>query len=175
MSKLIIVCGLPGSGKTTLAKELAQRLNMAVFHKDEMKEILYDHFAGNDLEDSKKYGLAALVLLFHLAEQHVRSGIDIILEAPFYFEKDWERFCSWQEQYGVEVKTIMCDIDWKERAKRIQHRPRHRAHHDVDRSLCSQDHPSCRFDYARVAPDALKIVTDRPVEELAGEIIEKIG
>lgn len=56
MSKLIIVAGMPGVGKTTLAKELSQKLNIPCLHKDSIKEKLYDSFGGNSLEDSKNIG-----------------------------------------------------------------------------------------------------------------------
>jgi adenylate kinase family enzyme len=40
MSKVIIVCGLPGSGKTTLSRELSKRLGIVCLHKDSIKEKL---------------------------------------------------------------------------------------------------------------------------------------
>ncbi len=43
------MAGLPGSGKTTLARELARRTNGAVLSKDEIRSAL---FASNDIEYS---------------------------------------------------------------------------------------------------------------------------
>ena len=39
-SRLIIVCGLPGSGKTTLAKELESKLRAVRFSPDEWMDAL---------------------------------------------------------------------------------------------------------------------------------------
>jgi len=39
---LIIVNGLPGTGKTTLAKRLAVDIQLPVFHRDGFSETLHD-------------------------------------------------------------------------------------------------------------------------------------
>ena len=42
MTKLIIICGLPGSGKTTLASELSKQTGIVCLHKDSIKEKLFE-------------------------------------------------------------------------------------------------------------------------------------
>lgn len=52
MSKVIVFCGLPGTEKTTLTKEVSKRLNMFCIHKDAIKERLYDRLGGKTLQES---------------------------------------------------------------------------------------------------------------------------
>ena len=40
MAGLILTCGLPASGKTTLARRLSRSLGIPMFSKDSMKELL---------------------------------------------------------------------------------------------------------------------------------------
>ena len=110
MPKLILVCGLPGTGKTTLSHELSKRLGLVCLHKDTIKEHLYDGLNLATLEDSKKIGGVAANLLMALAEEQLANGIDIVLEAPFNFESDYPRMESWQKEYGCNIVTIVCDI-----------------------------------------------------------------
>jgi adenylate kinase family enzyme len=50
----VLVTGLPGSGKTTLAGPIASRLNVPLIAKDHIKELLADHLGLGPLAD--QYG-----------------------------------------------------------------------------------------------------------------------
>ena len=69
---LIIVNGLPGSGKTTLATQLAVELSFPLFRKDSIKETLADALAVShpreetSIEWSQQLGLAAAACLWRL-------------------------------------------------------------------------------------------------------------
>lgn len=69
---LIIVNGLPGSGKTTLATQLAAGLSLPLFRKDAIKETLADALTAihpreeTRIEWSQQLGLAAAACLWRL-------------------------------------------------------------------------------------------------------------
>lgn len=42
MAAVVLITGPPASGKTTLARNLAERLNLPVLAKDRIKETLFD-------------------------------------------------------------------------------------------------------------------------------------
>jgi predicted kinase len=80
--RLVLVSGLPGSGKTTLAGPLAEALGFALLGKDVIKEQLHDTLGDVDpdpAESSRRLGAAAMELLWRLAEDQV----DVVLEANF--------------------------------------------------------------------------------------------
>lgn len=174
MAKLIIVCGLPGTGKTTLANELSRLTGIACIHKDSIKECLFEEFGFVTLDDSKKLGKPSVATLFRLAEEQIINGVDIIIESPFNFPEDYSIFERWQNELGADVYAIICSIGGSERKRRFQERERHHAHHDIDRQLIKNiDQQKC--DYFGIPGKQIWIETNRTASELVGEIIIQIG
>src|SRR5207248_11402654 len=83
---LIIVGGAPGTGKTTLARELASRLRLALVAKDDMKEALADAVGSGDRTRSRELGRAAYAVMRAVAARCLASGVGVILEANFHRE-----------------------------------------------------------------------------------------
>lgn len=76
---LVVVTGLPGSGKSTLSNELAARLALPLIAKDRYKEILFDVLGIGDRSWSRQLGQAAIALQYDamatVREAVVDSGL----------------------------------------------------------------------------------------------------
>jgi predicted kinase len=171
MSRVIIFCGLPASGKTTLAKEVSRRLNIFCLHKDAMKERMYTLLDGKTLEDSQRYGKCVIEMMLALAEDSIENGIDIMLESPFNHPDNPKRFQEWLEKYDIDLRMIICSIDEEERKRRHETRARHPGHHDKERLNLYPFNPET-FDYGEMPRKKLFLVTNKPTEELAEIVIE---
>ncbi len=170
MSKLILIAGLPGVGKTTLARELSKKLNIVCLSKDDIKEALYDILGKKTLQDSIALGRHSTAMLYELAELQMQNEVDLILESPFYYLDDYALFRKWEEQYNIELITILCHIDEDIRVKRLTERPRHHAHHDHER-----DHtPADDSVYADLPGKIINLKTDRTVPELADSLATQL-
>jgi predicted kinase len=79
---LILICGLPGSGKTTLARQLAPRVPAVRLSPDEWKHDLgidyYDEPSRVRLEDR----------LWRLAQELLTLGQSVILENGFWAREE---------------------------------------------------------------------------------------
>ena len=87
--KCIIITGQPGSGKTTLAKKLGERLWMPVISRDEIKEGYVNTYGvKHDQLPPDTNGLVS-ELFFGIVNQYLAGHISVVIEAAFQ-HKVWE-------------------------------------------------------------------------------------
>src|SRR5947209_20512533 len=77
---LIIVNGLPGSGKTSLARRLAADVRLPVFSRDGMYETLYDALVCQSNGLPPLIGPATFTLLYYVASSLLAAGQPLIVE-----------------------------------------------------------------------------------------------
>lgn len=170
MSRVIIFCGLPASGKTTLAKEVSKKLNIFCLHKDALKERMYTLLEGKTLDDSRKYGKCVIDMILALAEDSIENGIDIILESPFNHPDNPKQFQEWLEKYNVDFQIIICSINEEERKRRHETRARHPGHHDQERLNLYPFNPGT-FDYAEMPGKKLFLDTAQSQEACVEQVM----
>lgn len=175
MTKLIIVCGLPGSGKTTLARELSKKLRIPCICKDDIKEKLYESMKLSTLDDSKRIGKPSIDVMLYLAEQQLINKIDVIIESPFNFSEDYPLFEVLVEKYNLDLYSIICSIDFNKRKERFLTRERHSAHHDNQRILDHLPESKTEYDYASMPGKQIRIITNKKANELVRGIVREIS
>ena len=110
--KCIIITGQPGSGKTTLAKKLGERLWMPVISRDEIKEGYVNTYGvKHDQLPPDTNGLVS-ELFFGIVNQYLAGHISVVIEAAFQ-HKVWEPGCrrslSWRAP-GLFYAPLM--VQW---------------------------------------------------------------
>lgn len=82
MSKplVIIVNGLPGTGKTTLAKRLEQDLRLPLFSRDGIYETLYDALDCQSHGSPPLMAPASFTMLYAIASTLLSAGQSMIIE-----------------------------------------------------------------------------------------------
>jgi predicted kinase len=121
----IVVSGAPGTGKTTIATQLAQHLDLPLVTHDGIKESLGDALGLGDEDWSDRLGDAAAEVLFQL----VPPFPGIVVEGWWRRtrrERAIECFAGWAEVF------CRCDPDLAtERMRARQAADRHPIHRDV--------------------------------------------
>ena len=114
---LIIVCGLPGSGKTTLAQAVARDLCAVHVSSDITRKSMYPSPTYTPQEKATVYTSMAAE-----AESLVRQGKDVVADATFYREAERERFAAIARAAGTEAFVIMTVLAEDEIRKRLARR-----------------------------------------------------
>jgi len=133
MTTLHIVCGLPASGKTTFARELAKRTHAALFDSDTATDLIIQaahHAAGIDTHDrdsptyKKTYREPVYETLFALATENL-PHTDVIIAGPFTAElKDKESWIKSLKQRFPDhpVQLHHLELSEQQRLERMQAR-----------------------------------------------------
>jgi predicted kinase len=134
MSKpcLIIVHGLPATGKTAVSTTISQRLHIPAFAKDILKEAMFDTVGYSDKAWSSKVSHASHRLMDIIIEQELGCGRTLIVEGNFKPEIDSTRFQKLCEKYSANCLQLLCWAEGQGLYERFQEREtspdRHPAH-----------------------------------------------
>jgi len=108
---VILITGHPATGKTTLARTLAQELGLPLLHRDGLKETLADTLGWSDDEWSLKLGAATWELLYYLVETLLRAQVSHVVESNFSPTHATVRWQQLQARYGPQIVQLRCEAD----------------------------------------------------------------
>jgi predicted kinase len=151
--RLILLCGLPGSGKTTLAKTLASTLPAIRLCPDEWMAAL-----GVDLFDEPFRARLEAVFWQH-ARTMLALGLTVVLENGFWTRAEREEVLREGRALGAEVELRFLDVPIEELARRLESRNRQPGNVPITRSLLEE------YTTLFEAPDAAELALFDPIRD----------
>jgi uncharacterized protein len=115
---VVLVGGLPGTGKSVLARGLATRAGFAVIRSDVVRKEL----AGLPVEDpsppdqrerlySPEWSARTYAECLHRAEALIRGGCRVLIDASFHAEANRRTFLTAANDWGVPAMLLICQAD----------------------------------------------------------------
>jgi predicted kinase len=114
--KLIVLSGLPGSGKSVLAEGLSRSLSVPVFSIDPIEAAMWRGGLAK-----AQTGIAAYDVAIALADEHLRLGHSVIADAVNPVEAPRAAWRNLAAKYRAELRIIECICaDEAEHRRRIE-------------------------------------------------------
>ncbi|MEE9323010.1 MAG: nucleoside monophosphate kinase [Candidatus Aenigmarchaeota archaeon] len=125
--RLILVCGLPGTGKTTVAEKIADKTKSFVFNTDIIRKELFGKPKYTKKEKSLVYDL-----LFEMAEKFLKSAKNVVLDGTFYKKELRKRVKEMAKKTDSEFHVVEVRCDEEILKERMGKRTKQKTPSDAD-------------------------------------------
>ena len=133
---LILIVGMPASGKSTFARACSAHFGYPALEKDGFKEVLFDTIGFTNYGQKRVMDFAATRVLLHGAEALLAAGNSCILINNFR-DDNKEEICSLIRKYGCTCVTVFfggdSDVFYRRYVERDNRHERHLGHVLQDR------------------------------------------
>lgn len=169
---LVIVNGPAGSGKTTLAHEIARRIPCPAICRDEIKEgMVHAHDGDFEAAWGDELTRRTFPLFFDALGLLLRAGATVVADAAFQ-HFNWEPNLAPFEDIA-QIRVVRCRTDPHTARSRIESRGLRTAHADgpLLAGLDTGDAYFESFDYIRIDAPTLDVDTTSDYEPSLDDIV----
>jgi predicted kinase len=160
---LVLMAGLPGVGKSTLATRLGTALQWLVLDRDIFKTVLIDTGMDEEQAGWNAYNMFFVLAQNIITQQHHSIILDTSALHPFILE----RATAIAQSACARLKVILCTADNTTRMSRLHKRNDQNWRAKVYRVIFDNDH--CYFSH--LPTDILVLSTLAPFEDYLTEAI----
>jgi hypothetical protein len=172
--RLMLIGGLPGTGKSTVAEDLSDRTGWTVLRSDEIRKDITGtehssterHTFGEGIYSDEVTARTYAVMLSH-ARALLEHGETVILDASWVSAAERARAADLAEATASDLIEIRCVLDADTAAERM----RRRRDEETDPSDADADVARAMAAVMDPWPNALDLDTDRSVDDAVADAI----
>ena len=161
MLTLVLLAGVTGTGKSTLANALGRELGWPVLDKDTSKSTLLAGGLGEDVVAPLAYDL-----MFAQASDLLDQGFPVILDSPASSPESVRNARRIARSSPARLKVVLCTADRPLREARLRRRTPMPSQPDRPDELPMEE----ALRYAHLPSDTLTVDTSRPVADLLPKV-----
>lgn len=162
------MAGLPGTGKSTLARALAAELQGVVLDKDHIRAAL---FPPELIEYSRRQDDFCMEVLLHAAKYLIRDAGRkwvFVDGRPFGRKEQLEQVRQTAEEIGCELRVILCRCPEETARKRLQ-----QPHVAANRNW--ELYQKLKAEFEPISLPHLVIDTDTPIESAVVQAVRSLA
>ncbi len=162
---LILICGLPGTGKSTIAMRLAGRLRASLLRTDVVRKRLFPSPTYTEEEKELVYKVTFLI-----AEYLLRAGVCVIIDGTFYRRSLRRMVYQVAERAGVRTVVIECTAPEQVVRRRMERRRGRNLPTDADFTVYLR----IREQWEPLQRERIVVDTSKSISQNLGEIMEHL-
>jgi len=102
--------GFPGSGKSTLSREIAKRTGAIVIDHDIVKSALLNSVEDKSM-DLKFAGKISYNIDWSLIDFHLSQGQNVVFDSPCFYQEVVDKGTELSGKYNVKYKYVECYLN----------------------------------------------------------------
>ncbi len=163
---LIMVCGLPGTGKTTLAKAVAEKTGAVHVSSDSVRMKMLEKRTYSDEEKEKVYDA-----MLEEAGKQLGKGKSVVLDATFYRKELRDMARKVAEKAGSDFFIVECLTHEGLLKERIFSRKREETESEADFEV----YKKVKTVFEPIEDEHLAVDTSLPLEKQVGLVLKYTG
>lgn len=163
---LIVVSGLPGTGKSYFSKRLAERLPFLVLESDALRKTLFTSPGYSPQESAQLFQT-----IHRLVRDLLNKGIPLILDATNLSERSREQLYSITDQLGVRLLLVRVEAPPEVVYQRLKARAKDSANSsDADWGVYRRMRPSVE----RIRRNHYVVDTSKDITPVVDKIVREV-
>ena len=116
-SRLVVQCGLPGVGKSTVAAAIADRIGGERVRSDVVRAELFDEPAYTPAEKDRVYAT-----MLDRARRALEAGMPAVIDATYEYRRHRDQVATMADTLGVDLTLVHVVCDERVARERIRER-----------------------------------------------------
>ncbi len=166
---LVIVTGLPGTGKSHFCQKLTERLPLLILESDALRKVLFPSPTYSSSESSRLFRA-----IHYLIEELLKKGISLVLDATNLFEPYRERLYNIADRLNAKLIIVRVEAPSNLVQERLQARAeanRPENHSEADWAVYQRMKPAAQV----IRRNHFAVDTSKDITPVLNKIVRELN